>query len=252
MDTTTAPVAPFPSSEPTDLLGNVVVTGAGRGLGVAVVQAALDRGAATVHATARDPRSLARWDDDPRVVAHRLDLTDPASIRAVAAATGPVTLLVNNAGTAEFGALLDADPAAVGRELATNTTGTLDVVRAFVPGMPQGSAVVSVLSLLSLAATPGMGGYSMSKAAAHSMVQAIRPPLRERGIAVVGVYPGAIDTEMLAGVEMAKASPRSVAEALLDGVLAGEEDVFPDPMAAQLAGTWRSDPKAFERAFAAL
>ena len=181
-----------------------------------------------------------------------LDLTRPAEIRAAAAAAGAVDLLVNNAGAAAFAPLLSAPRADIEREIATNVLGTLDLTRALLPAMPAGAIVVNVLSLLSLAATPAMAGYSASKAAAHSMTQALRPALAERDIRVVGVYPGAIDTDMLAGVEMVKADPRDVAEAILDGVAAGQEDVFPDPMAVEMSAIWRTDPKAFERAFAAL
>lgn len=234
------------------LLTRVVVTGAGRGLGRAFVDALLDRGALEVVATARSSAALAELSGVERVSARALDLTDRASIACLAEEVGPVTLLISSAGAAAFAPLLDADRDDVVRELETNVIGTLDLIRALVPTMPNGSAIMSILSLLSLAATPAMGGYSASKAASHSMVQALRPGLRERGISVTGVYPGAIDTDMLADVEMPKASHRSVAEAALDGVLAGEEDVFPDPMAARMAGVWRTDPKAFERAFAEL
>lgn len=229
-----------------------LVTGANRGLGRALVQTLLDRGVDVVHATARDVEALDALGDDPRLRRHALDLTQREAVARVAREAGPIDLLVNNAGAAAFAPLLDAPREDVERELVTNVLGTLDLIRAVAPTMRRGGAVVNVLSLLSLSATPGMAGYSASKAAAHSMTQALRPPLAERGIAVVGVYPGAIDTDMMAGVEMPKASPRLVAEAVLDGVLAGEEDVFPDPMAAQLSTVWRSDPKAFERQFAAL
>ncbi len=232
-------------------LDTALVTGANRGLGRALVAALLDRGASTVFAAARDTATLADL-SDARVVPLALDLTDREQIAAVAERVGDVRLLVNNASTSAFAPLLDAPREDIERELLTNTLGTLDVIRAITPGMTSGSTVVTVLSLLSLASTPAMAGYSASKAAAHSMIQALRPPLAERGIAVAGVYPGAIDTDMIAGVDMPKASPRSVAEAILDGVLAGEEDIFPDPMSAQLSAVWKQDPKAFERQFAAL
>ncbi len=239
-----------PSPTP-GLLDAALVTGANRGLGRALVAALLDRGAGTVYAAARDTTGLAEV-ADARVVPLELDLTNEGQLADVAERVGGVRLLVNNAATSAFAPLLDAPRADVERELLTNALGMLDVVRAIAPAMPSGSAVVNVLSLLSLAATPAMAGYSASKAAAHSMTQALRPSLAGHGIAVVGVYPGAIDTDMIAGVELPKAAPRSVAEAILDGVLAGEEDVFPDPMSAQLSTLWQRDPKAFERRFAAL
>jgi NAD(P)-dependent dehydrogenase (short-subunit alcohol dehydrogenase family) len=229
------------------------VTGANRGLGRALVEALLERGAPRVYAAARTPASLESLvaAAPERVRAVALDLADGASIAAAAAAAPDLTLLVNNAGAAAFAAPLEADREAVEREMTINYLGTLDATRAFVPALERnGGAVVNVLSLLSLASAPAMAGYSASKAAAHSMTQALRPTLAARGIAVHGAYPAGIDTDMLAGIDAPKSAPRVVADGILDGLVAGEEDIFPDPNARQMAVTWRSDPKAFERAFA--
>lgn len=95
-----------------------------------------------------------------------------------------------------------------------------------------------------------MAGYSASKAAAHSLTQALRPVLAARGVTVHGVYPGGIDTDMLAGIDAPKTPPAEVAAALLDGLEADEEDIFPDPNALAMAAVWRTDRKRFERAFA--
>jgi NAD(P)-dependent dehydrogenase (short-subunit alcohol dehydrogenase family) len=91
---------------------------------------------------------------------------------------------------------------------------------------------------------------SASKAAAHSLTQALRPTLAAHGITVHGVYPAGIDTDMLAGVDVPKAPPAEVAARLLDGLAAGEEDIFPDANAQAMATVWRGDPKAVERALA--
>jgi NAD(P)-dependent dehydrogenase (short-subunit alcohol dehydrogenase family) len=104
--------------------------------------------------------------------------------------------------------------------------------------------------LLSLASTPPMTGYSASKAAAHSLTQALRPILATRGITVHGVYPAGIDTDMLAGFDVPKAPPAEVAARLLDGLAADQEDIFPDANAEAMSTLWRSDPKAVERALA--
>ena len=226
----------------------VVVTGANRGLGRSLVQALLDRGASKVYAAARNPASVL---DDPRVVALALDLLDHETIAAAARHAADATVLINNASTAAFAAPLDADPATVRKEMQVNYGGTFDVIRAFVPVLERngGGAIVNLLSLLSLASAPPMAGYSASKAAAHSLTQALRPVLAAKNISVHGVYPAGIDTDMLAGIEARKTAPRQVAEGVLDGLAAGEEDIFPDPNATAMAATWRSDPKAFERAF---
>ena len=226
----------------------VVLTGANRGLGRRLLEALLARGVATVYAAARDPESVL---EDARVVPVRLDLLDRASIAAAAKTAADATLLINNASTAVFANPLDADRDAVRSEMAVNYDGTFEVIRAFVPVLARngGGAIVNVLSLLSLASMPPMAGYSASKAAAHSLTQALRPVLREHAISVHGVYPGGIDTDMLAGFDVPKAPPAEVAEGILDGLAVDREDIFPDPTSDAMSATWWSDPKAFERAF---
>jgi NAD(P)-dependent dehydrogenase (short-subunit alcohol dehydrogenase family) len=219
-----------------------LVTGASRGLGHALVLALPDRGAPKVYGGVRD---VATAPVDDRVESLALDLTNPEQIAAAAEAATDVAVLVNNASVATFAPPLEAPREAIEREIETNVLGTLDVIRAMSPSMAAGSIVMNILSLRSLAAAPEMAGYSASKAAAHSMTQALRPALAARGIGVVGVYPGAIDTDMLAGVETPKASPRAVAEAILDG----EQNIFPDAMSAEMSLLWKSDPQAVERHF---
>ena len=225
-----------------------VVTGAARGLGRHLVDELLERGAPKVYALARNP---SRVRQDPRIVPVDFDLLDAAGIAAAARRASDATLLINNASTAEFAGPLDAAPDAVDREMAVNYHGTYAAIRAFVPVLEAngGGHIVNVLSLLSLASSPPMTGYSASKAAAHSLTQALRPVLAERGIRVHGVYPAGIDTDMTAGVDTAKTAPAQVAAGLLDGLVADEEDIFPDANAQAMAPTWWSDPKAFERAF---
>jgi NAD(P)-dependent dehydrogenase (short-subunit alcohol dehydrogenase family) len=232
-----------------DLSASVpVVTGASRGLGRHLVDALLERGAPKVYALARDTTAVRQ---DARVVAVAFALADAATIAAAAARCGVATLLINNASTAEFAGPLEAEPDAIRREIAVNYEGTYATIRAFVPvlGRNGGGQIVNVLSLLSLASTPPMTGYSASKAAAHSLTQALRPVLAARGITVHGAYPAGIDTDMLAGIDAPKTAPAEVATRLLDGLAAGQEDIFPDPNAEAMSQMWWSDPKAFERAF---
>jgi NAD(P)-dependent dehydrogenase (short-subunit alcohol dehydrogenase family) len=228
----------------------VFVSGANRGLGKELVQALLDRGAAKIYAAARRIETL-NAGDGTRTVAVALDLTSRKSIAAAAEAAKDVDILVNNASAASFASPLDADRSAIEHEMAVNYFGSYDLIRAFVPALRHNKgAVVNVLSLLSLSSTPPMAGYSASKAALHSMTQALRPVLAAEGIAVHGVYPGGIDTEMLAGIDAPKTAPGEVAAGLIDGLEASEEDIFPDPNAKAMAELWWSNPKAFERAFA--
>jgi short-subunit dehydrogenase len=225
-----------------------VVTGAGRGLGRHLVDGLLDRGVAKVYALARDTSTVRQ---DPRVVAVHFDLRDPAGILAAARVATDATALINNASTAVFSTPLEADLAAVRTEMEVNFEGLYRTIRAFVPVIEAngGGHIVNVLSLLSLASTPPMTGYSASKAAAHSLTQALRPILATRGIAVHGVYPGGIDTDMLAGVDAPKTAPAEVADGILGGLAADQEDIFPDPNSRAMSQVWSSDPKSFERAF---
>ena len=231
-----------------------LVTGANRGIGRATVDALLARGATKVYATARTVETLAELAADPRVVALRLDITDAGQVADAAAAADDVTFLVNNGGSLAFADLLGGEPAAIDADLRTNYFGTLAVTRAFVPILRDngGGAIVNLLSLVALGAVRGMGGYSVSKAAAASMTQAVRAQVADLGITVHGVFPGAVDTDMIRAFAMPKTSASEVAHAILDGVEAGDEDIFPDPMALDGYRAWRADPKTLERRMASI
>ncbi|MBV8711485.1 MAG: SDR family oxidoreductase [Solirubrobacterales bacterium] len=225
-----------------------VVTGAGRGLGRHLVDQLLDRGVAKAYALARDTSTVRH---DPRVVPVQFDLRDPASIEAAPRLTADATLLINNASTAVFSTPLEAELDVVRTEMEVNFEGLYRTIRAFVPVIEAngGGQIVNVLSLLSLASTPPMTGYSASKAAAHSLTQALRPVLAARGITLHGVYPGGIDTDMLAGIDAPKTAPAEVAGGILAGLAADQEDIFPDPNSQAMSQVWWTDPKSFERAF---
>jgi NAD(P)-dependent dehydrogenase (short-subunit alcohol dehydrogenase family) len=234
----------------------VLVTGANRGIGLALVRALLDGGASRVYAAARNTDQLAKAvsADPARVVPVPLDVTNAASGAAAARTVGSVDILLNNAGALHFGNLLDMPIEEVQSDLDVNCLGTLRVVRAFAPLFRQGheAAVVNLLSVVSLANAPGLGGYSVSKAAALSMTQAIRATLAGRGVSVHGMYPGPVDTDMAKDLPLDKTPPDAVARAIVSGIEAGDEDIFPDPMALQVAAGWKQDRKAVERQFAAM
>jgi len=225
----------------------ILVTGANRGLGRALVEEALRRGAKQVYAAARQPLTHT----DRRVTPLMLDVTNAAQIRAAVASVGALDILINNAGIS-----LQNDPsdrAALERLLAVNLFGTYDVTQAFLPVLARPrSAIVNVLSLASLAAVPFDSLYSISKAAAFSLSQSLRALSAGQGVSVHVVLPGPIDTDMVRALDIPKAAPDSVARAIFAGVEKGEEEIFPDPMSAAIAEGWRSSaPKALERQFAA-
>ena len=227
---------------------SVLVTGASRGIGQALVDEALRRGARRVYAAARRPAAH----PDERVAPLRMDVTDAAQVRAAAERVGSLDILVNNAGLALFEGL--GDRTALERHLAVNLFGTYAVTEAFLPALTRsGGAIVNNLSLNSLAPLPALAAYSVSKAAAFSLTQSLRTSLAERGVRVHAVLTGPTDTDMVRDLDIPKASPESVARAIFDAVDRGEEDIFPDPLAQSLADGWRDGAvKAFERQLAAL
>ena len=232
-----------------------LVTGANRGIGKALVQALLSKGASKVYAAARDINSLTEVTalDPKRVQALTLDITRPDQIAAAVKAAPDVQILINNAGVLSGGDLLSANIADVERDIATNAFGTLAVIRAFVPALEKNakSAIVNLLSVVSLAPMPGIAGYSASKAALNSFTQALRPVLAAKGISTYGVFPGPVDTDMSKEITFPKTAAITVAENILTGIEAGQDDIYPDPMAAEVGKAWAHDPKAVERQFAA-
>jgi len=226
----------------------VLITGANRGIGQALVQEALRRGAKRVYAGTRQP--LAH--PDPRVIPLPLDVTDPAQIQAAAEQVESLDVLVNNAGIWLFDDL--SYRAMLERHLAVNFFGPLAVTQAFLPLLTRsGGVIVNNVSLMALAALPLTPAYSISKAAAFSLTQSLRALLTSRGVRVHAALTGPVDTDMTRGFDIPKASAESVASAILDGVEQGEEDIFPDPMSQAMAEGWRSGvAKAFERQNAAL
>jgi NAD(P)-dependent dehydrogenase (short-subunit alcohol dehydrogenase family) len=226
----------------------VLVTGANRGIGQALVEEALNRGARRVYAGTRQP--LAH--PDGRVTPLILDVTEAAQIQAAAEGIAELDILINNAGLALYDDL--SDRAALERQLAVNLFGPYGVTRAFLPLLIRSrGAIVNNLSLAALAPVPPTPAYSISKAAALNLTQSLRALLAGRGVRVQAVLTGPVDTDMSQGLNIPKASPASVARAIFDGVERGEEEIFPDPLSASLAESWRGGAaKALERQNAAL
>ena len=223
----------------------VLVTGANRGIGQALVAEALRRGARRVYAGTRRPYTH----PDERVTPLLLDVTDAPQIAAAIERVASLDVLVNNAGIAQYDDL--SDRTALEAHLAVNLFGPHAMTQASLPLLTRSQgAVVNVLSLAAWASLPMTPAYSISKAAAFSLTQSQRALLAGR-VSVHAVITGPVDTEMSRGLDVPKASPESVARAIFDGVEHGQEEIFPDPMSAPIAENWRNGAvKSLEHQFA--
>ena len=226
----------------------IVISGANRGIGKELVNALLTRGVKKIYAGARNPGRLPKL-GDARVVPLELDITNHQQVKAAATQAKDADLLINNAGVAAFASLLGDEESVLERDMNTNYFGTLDMMRVFIPvleGKPE-AAIVNIVTVAAFVNFPGLGGYSASKAALFSASQGIRIELAPRGISVHTVNPGPIDTDMTKALEMAKASPKETARRILDGLVAGEADIFPDDAGSQMFGVWKQDYRQLEQ-----
>lgn len=210
-----------------------LVTGANRGLGREFVNQLLERGVAKVYAAARDPQAIVVTDS--RVVPLQLDVTDPNSVARAAEVADDVSVVVNNAGISAGAPVLNDDTSKLRRELEVNLFGPLAVTSAFADSVAERSGVVvnvaSILSWLALG-----GSYSVSKAALWSATDSMRLELGQRGVQVVGVYMGYVDTDMTAGVDAPKTAPADVVRQVLDGIEAGALEVMADDLTRDVRG----------------
>jgi NAD(P)-dependent dehydrogenase (short-subunit alcohol dehydrogenase family) len=221
----------------------LLVTGANRGLGEALVKEALKRGAKRVFAGTRSTIP----NTDPRVTALTLDVTNASQIQRAVDEVADLDVLINNAG---IGILEDlTDLGLIQKQLDVNLLGTLKVTQAFLPLLIRSKgAIVNILSVASIAPMAIIPGYSISKAAALSLTQSQRALLKRQGVGVHGVILGFVDTDMNRGYDFPKVSPETAAAGIFDGLENGEEDIFPDPASRTLADGWRTGvAKAFER-----
>lgn len=225
----------------------VLITGANRGIGRALVEEALKRGAKRVYAGSRS----AFQHPDRRVIPLSLDVTNASQIQQAVKQVATLDVLINNAGIANYDDL--SNPEVIEKHFAVNLFGPLNVTRAFLPLLKRSrGAVINNLSMVAIASLPVLAAYSISKAAALSMTQALRALVARDGVTVHGVILGPIDTDMNRGFDIPKASPESAAQGILDGLENGKEEIFPDPASGSIAEGWNAGvAKAVERQFAA-
>jgi len=225
----------------------VLITGANRGIGKALVDEALRRGAKRVYAGMRNPVQH----PDRRVTPLALDVTNLSQIQGAVGAVDTLDVLINNAGIALYDDLSDLD--VLEQTFAVNFLGLLKVTNAFLPLLKRSKgAILNNLSMAGLAPLPVIPSYSTSKAAALNLTQSLRMLLASGGVTVHAVVLGPVDTDMNRGFNIPKVSTEFAATGIFDGLEKGEEEIFPDPASQSIAKAWRDGvSKALERQFAA-
>ena len=215
----------------------VLVTGASRGLGRALVQSFVDAGASEVLAGARKREDLEALRSE-RVTPVRLDVTSDDDVAALTN-LGAVDILINNAGVAGFGNPLTMDFAAIQNEIAVNYFGVLRVTRAIAPGMiaKHDGVIVNVATAFAKINLPLVGTYCATKAALLSLGQALRAYLAEHGVRVITVMPTTIDTDMSKGADVPKMTKEFVAAEILAAI---REERHDPPIGDEAKGVFES------------
>src|SRR5262245_16386681 len=179
-----------------------IITGANRGIGLAIAQALAAEGC-DVLLSARNAAKLksAAAKIKGRVLTHACDVRDPKSVAGLFAVAkrefGSLDMLINNAGIAQ--PVVGTDELSVEHwndVIATNLTGMFLSTRAALPLMNAGSTIVNNLSIAAVTSFPKFSAYDASKRGALGFTNSLREELRERKIRVIGLIPGATDTEI--------------------------------------------------------
>jgi len=232
----------------------IFITGASRkrGIGRALVEEAVKRGAKKVYATARNVSQLESLASQYQgiVVPLSLDVTNKSEVDQVAQLAADTQILINNSGFAGYsGFCFNYSEEVARQELEVNYFGLITLIRAFCKTLikNQNAAIANVISIGGLSSFPLCATYSASKAAAHSLTQSVRAELTRHGVSVFGIYPGPIDTDMADGVNLEKETPANAAIRIFDGIEQGIEDITTDGFADNFVKRLTVDRKEVEK-----
>ena len=227
----------------------VLVSGAGRGLGRALVAALVEAGAHEVVAGTRNPAARGILEAlSPHVTPVQLDVTNDADVAAVAQ-MGTMDILINNAGFAGFGNPLTMSFDDIEEELAVNYLGVLRLTRAIAPAMiAQGEGmIVNIATAFSKVNLPLVGTYCATKSALLSLGQAMRAYLAGSGVRVITVLPTTIDTDMSSGADVPKMTKEFVAAEIVAAIQDEAHDPPIGDEAKRILDEFSKDPVGLEK-----
>lgn len=193
-----------------------LITGASRGIGALIAEAALAEGNAVIAAGRNVDAIAKRLGESPALLPVALDVTDEAQAKAAVAAGlarfGRIDVLVNNAGFGLLGAVEESSDADVRRMYDTNVFGLLNVTRAVLPTLRAQRAghVINLSSLGGYRSGAGFGAYCSTKFAVEGLTEALHAELKPLGIHATVVEPGYFRTDFL------DATSLTVAGAIID------------------------------------
>jgi NAD(P)-dependent dehydrogenase (short-subunit alcohol dehydrogenase family) len=201
-------------------MANVLITGANRGIGLALAKQFQSRGDRVIAACRKESKELAELSTQPNVrVETGVDVTSDESVNGLAAriVDEPIDVLVLNAGILKGDDLDGVRLPDVEAQIAVNALGPLRVVRALKPRLRRGAKIAAITSRMGSMGDNGSGGYygyRMSKAALNAMAVSLARDLRVEGIAVAILHPGYVRTEMTgqSGNVTAEQSARQLVE----------------------------------------
>ncbi len=207
--------------------------------------------------TWRPNPNRAAFESIPNAVLLPLDVTDTSSVRELAGEIGGKTdILINNARFIRPGGAMTRDDTAFAHdEMQVNYLGLMRLAQAFGPGMRAraadgtNSAVAwtNILSVHALVNSSGFGAFSASNAAALSLSQCLRAEFRSSGLRVMNVFVGPTEDEWHQPLPPPKVAPGAIAEAVVQGLRDGLEDVYCGDVAKDLIERFRAGPKVLER-----
>jgi NAD(P)-dependent dehydrogenase (short-subunit alcohol dehydrogenase family) len=231
----------------------VLITGANRGLGRALALACIGAGAGKVFAGTRNVGAL-EASGSSKIIPIKLDVTSNEDVASAYQRLGRVDILINNAGIAVYGGVFNAAFEDIQREIDINILGPLRVVRAFAPAMAEHGEglIVNVSSQLGKVALPATGTYCATKAALLSLTQAMRGDLAHRGVRVIAVLPGAMDTDMTRNYDIPKTSPSKVADEILEAIKTEPREIAVSDDARKLLSDLAADPVSVEESLSGI